>query len=248
MAIAKTARVVSTQTLFENSRLVTLSVPEGAPLGFVGGQYIIVDSGEILSNGKAAKRAYSIMSADSEQHTITLAVLNLEGPGSRYMHNVGEGDTVTFSGPWGKLRPNDAAPAPTLVCATDTGITAALGLVRGQGFAALRPYTTFVWMKRDEDYLLPESLVRDFLPPGMRAVHIQSCANASDLERVAAVLQVTTPQTTPASPTQRTNSWENAYMAGDGIINLQLRAALNEAGTADGRILHESFFNAPKRV
>ncbi|HEX4456456.1 MAG TPA: oxidoreductase, partial [Polyangia bacterium] len=49
--------------LSETTRLVELEPAES--LDFVGGQYIIVNSGITLPDGKVAKRAYSFVSADT---------------------------------------------------------------------------------------------------------------------------------------------------------------------------------------
>jgi ferredoxin-NADP reductase len=236
MVIVRTARVLGVLPLFQNSRLLTLALPEGEPLGFVGGQHITVDTGETMPDGAAAHRAYAIVSADAEQHTITLAVQTTGiGPGAAYMHGLKEGDDVRFMGPAGVLRPRGAAPAPTLVCATDSGISAALGLVRGEGFRGLRAHTDFVWLKREEACVLPDSLVRDYLPPGMPHVHIATCANASDVERTQMALH-----TTSATP-----SYNNAYLSCDDAINTALGDALSRAGTHPDRILRETVLDAP---
>src|SRR5262249_8344974 len=140
MAVAKQARVISSTPITAETRLIELALPDGAPLGFVGGQYIIVNSGVPLPGGKIAKRAYSILSRDSEQQRITLAVRRIgEGPGSNFMHRLNAGDEVPFSGPWGQfLPPAESSQGRTLVFASDTGITAALSLIRGEKFQAHR--------------------------------------------------------------------------------------------------------------
>ena len=77
MATPKTARVISAEWIGTETRLIGLELPE--PLGYVGGQYIIVDSGLVLDNGKEAKRAYSILSTDTEQTRLQLAVMRIPG-------------------------------------------------------------------------------------------------------------------------------------------------------------------------
>src|SRR5258708_14806264 len=102
----------------------------GEPLGFVGGQSLIFDTGLGRENGKAVKRAYSLLSADAEQQRFQIAVQRLpQGPGSGFFHAAQPGAEVTFSGPWGKFLPDDGRPRPTLLVATASGITAALGLL-----------------------------------------------------------------------------------------------------------------------
>ena len=54
---------------------------------------------------------------------------------------------------------------PTLVLATDTGITAALGLVQGVRFQALAAKAIVIWLRTTPDYFLPEPLVRERVPP-----------------------------------------------------------------------------------
>ena len=63
MAIVHTATVLATRPIGIDGRHLTLALAPGAELGsdvlgFVGGQYVIVDSGLTLPNGRAAKRAY----------------------------------------------------------------------------------------------------------------------------------------------------------------------------------------------
>jgi ferredoxin-NADP reductase len=148
MATAKTARVVRVEPVGRDGRLLEFEPAE--PLGFVGGQYVIVNTQIVLPGGKIAKRAYSILSSDRDQRRFQIAVRRLgDGPGSTFMHSLSPGDEVLFSGPWGKFLPDDSRPRRTLVVATHTGITAALGLVRGERFAPQLATTTLVWLHRD---------------------------------------------------------------------------------------------------
>src|SRR5262249_44505525 len=130
-------------------------------LGFTGGQYIIVNTGIELDGGKVAKRAYSILSSDDEQRQFQLAVRRIgEGPGSNFMHRLAVGAELPFSGPWGKFLPSWAS-GPRLVFATDTGITAALGLLKGHQFRKLAVDTRVIWSVESDDYFLPASLARE---------------------------------------------------------------------------------------
>src|SRR5207237_425931 len=137
VAAPKSARVAHVHDVSASTRLMELEPSE--PLGFVGGQYVIVNSGIQLPDGKLAKRAYSILSADARQERLAVAVRKI-GPASTWLHERQVGDEVPFSGPWGKWLADDARPRRTLVLATDTGITAALGLMRGQAFAPQRAH------------------------------------------------------------------------------------------------------------
>src|SRR5690349_5217058 len=166
MAVAKTATIVRAETVGPRTRHFTLDMEGGASLGFAGGQYVIVDSGIVLAGGKIAKRAYSILSADAEQSRFELAVRRLDGgPGSSYMHELAVGAQVKFSGPWGKLVVGEGDEAgPTLVLATDTGITAALGLLRGRAFASRLSSTTLLWLRESDDDFVTEGFARERVP------------------------------------------------------------------------------------
>src|ERR1700677_3322512 len=164
MAEARNARLTNAEAIGPETRLLTFQIDDARPLGFVGGQYIIVNTGLPLPAGKVAKRAYSILSCDSDQHRFQIAVRRIgTGPGSNFMHVLAVGSELTFSGPWGKFFPDESEPdVPTLVFATDTGITAALGLLRSPRMRRSTS-TRSVWFVDSLDYFISEAIVREFL-------------------------------------------------------------------------------------
>jgi ferredoxin-NADP reductase len=100
------ARLTAAASVGPDTRLLDLALAEGDSLGFIGGQYVIVDSGLASPHGKAARRAYSILSSDDEQTHFQLAVKRIgTGLGSSYLSDVAVGAQIAFSGPWGKLFP-----------------------------------------------------------------------------------------------------------------------------------------------
>lgn len=230
MALGKTARVVATAAISAQTRLIALTAAE--PLGFVGGQYVIVDSGVMLPSGKRAKRAYSILSSDAHQDRMQLAVLRVEGgAASGFMHGLSPGDEVPFSGPWGKYLPEQLSGLPlrrTLVLATDTGITCALGLVCGEAYAPERPGTELVWVISTSDYFLPEKMVRDLLPAGVTLRVVVSG------DRLGAAL----------TAAREARALDAAYLSGDGAILYPVREALP---LAPEKVRLEAFFNNPER-
>jgi len=231
MAAKKTARIVDALALSPEVRLMTLVPSE--PLGFVGGQYLIVDSGVLLANGKAAKRAYSIPSSDAEQSRFQIAVKRLgDGPGSSFMHAQPVGAEIPFSGPWGKYLPDDATPRSTLIVATDTGITAALGLVAGQAFAPQRARARLVWLVERDDYFLPPAFVRE------RAgidVTLERVPPVNHPERLAVGRPLMSRLV--ASPT------DSVFLSGDGALIYPWREQL--AGVPS--VHFECFFNNPEK-
>jgi ferredoxin-NADP reductase len=228
VAAQKTARVAAVTDVSATTRILELEPAER--LDFVGGQYLIVNSGITLPDGKLAKRAYSIVSPDADQARLSFAVKRL-GPASSWMHGRAVGDEVPFSGPWGKLLADDARPRATRIIATDTGITAALGLVRGQGFAPQLATAELVWLVEGDDYFLPEAWVRAALPAGLRWRRAP-LPPVGHPERIAAALAAAGSADGVAS----------LFLAGDGDVIYPLR---DQHSAADARL--ESFFNNPAK-
>jgi ferredoxin-NADP reductase len=231
MAVKKTARIVAAETLSPSVRLLTLEPSE--PLGFVGGQYLIVDSGVMLANGKAAKRAYSILSGDADQARFQIAVKRLgDGPGSTFMHEQAVGTEIPFSGPWGKYLPDDATPRHTLILATDTGITAAMGLIAGEKFAPQRAQARLVWLTEREDYFLQPAFVRE--RTGLDVM----------IERVPPVNHVERPAVGDAVLTKHlSHQPDTVFLSGDGALIYPWRERL-----ADRVVRFECFFNNPEKL
>jgi hypothetical protein len=212
-----------------------------APLGFCGGQYIIVDSGLVLPTGKAVKRAYSPVSADRDQRRLELWVMRIaDGPGSDFVHGLDVGRPIAFSGPWGRLYPQDGASGRTLIVATDTGITAALGLVCSQRMAPLLGGTALVWLRQDPGYFVREEEVRSRLPDGIGAVRFGLLPPIGDPARLPVVRGV-------VAELGGTASFARGFSAGDGHVNYGLLDDLVAAGIPATRENVESFFNMPKR-
>lgn len=239
MATPKTAQVVRAETVGIGTRLVELVTAE--PVGYIGGQYIIVDSGLVLPTGKAAKRAYSILSADADQRRIELAVMHIpDGRCSTFVHQLAVGAEVRFSGPWGKLYPPADARGRTLVLATDTGISAALGLVRSARFAPLLRDTVLIWLRTSADYFLPESFVRAHVPPACSELEIAALPPIDHPERVPHARAI-------LAGVLARGQLAHGFVAGDGAVNYALLDDLVAAGVPATRDHVESFFNMPKK-
>src|SRR5258706_7101718 len=161
MAKPRTARILTSTALAARARLLEFEALDG-PLGFVGGQYLIFNTGLARPDGKLVKRAYSLLSADAEQGRFQICAQRLpEGPGSSFFHDVAPGTEVQFSGPWGQFLPDDSRSRATLLLATDTGITAALGLLRGEAFSPQRPHARLFWLSDPAAAFLPDAFVRE---------------------------------------------------------------------------------------
>jgi ferredoxin-NADP reductase len=244
MAAPRFATVHAIETFAEGTRSLALESVGAEPLGFVGGQFIIIDTGQVAESGKAIKRAYSLYSADDQQGQFTLATKRITaGPGSAYMHGLRVGDTIKFSGPWGKMIPSAATPVQgrTLVLATDTGITAALGLVRGQRFAPLLPRTRLIWLRTSSSYFLPDEHVRRLVPPGIGALEFCSVPPPVHPERLGQVKAVVGDDLAPGRVQQ-------VFFTGDGAVNYALLDHFIALGLPVTRDNVDSFFNYPKKT
>jgi ferredoxin-NADP reductase len=240
MAQPRVARLVKAERLGPEARLLRFAIAEGE-LGFAGGQYIIVNTGIELAGGKLAKRAYSILSSDDDQREFQIAVRRVgEGPGSNFMHRIEVGAELTFSGPWGKFVTNGESARPRLVFATDTGITAALGLLHSLGSRALVDATKAVWLIESDDYFLPPSFVQSLLRRRCQNFGVAATREVGDATRVGnalAILERSLESTLPST----------AFLAGDGAVIYPMRESLVAAGMQKENIHLEAFFNNPER-
>lgn len=239
MAVPKRGKVTRVERLGASAHLLEVAIEES--LGFVGGQYIIVDSGLSSAQGKAIKRAYSLLTGDAEQRRFELAVQRIgDGLGSGYMHGLAPGASLTFSGPWGKFKPTQEARGRTLVLATDTGISAALGLLNGQRAAPLLARTTLIWLRQNPEYFVPDDWVRARVPSGCGEVRLQSVPHIGHPERVAFARQL-------LQDVLARGPLDQGFVCGDGAVNYALLEELVAAGVAATKDHVESFFNMPRK-
>jgi ferredoxin-NADP reductase len=240
MAQSRVARLAKSERLGPEARLLTFVLAEGE-IGFSGGQYIIVNTGIELAGGKLAKRAYSILSSDDDQREFQIAVRRIgEGPGSNFMHRIEVAAELPFSGPWGKFVANGESAGPRLVFATDTGITAALGLLRGRRSRTLADATTAVWFVESDDYFLPPSLTQSSLTELCQDFRVAAAPAAVDSTRVGRALAILDRSLESRLPA-------DAFLAGDGAVIYPMRERLIAAGMQKENIHLEAFFNNPER-
>jgi ferredoxin-NADP reductase len=244
MADARSARLVTAGFLGPETRLLEFALPDGQPLGFVGGQYVIVNTGVPLPGGKVAKRAYSILSSDAEQDRFQIAVRQIgPGPGSNFMHALQAGAELPFSGPWGKylVGPDDTTDhGNTLVFATDTGLTAALGLIRGTRFRGFLAGAHIVWFVASREYFLPEAWLKTVIPAGCRSFTVVTGPPVHEPDRAAAARAALQAALEPGRP-------DRVFLSGDGAVLYPLGHDLMELGLAEDQIRLECFFNNPQR-
>jgi ferredoxin-NADP reductase len=243
MAETREARLIATTFFHSGTALLRFAV--GEDFVFTGGQYIIVNTGISTGDSKTVKRAYSILSADADRRTFEIAVYRVgEGGGSNFMRGLEPGATLLFTGPWGKFRPPDESSprgdvaTQVVVIATDTGITAALGLVSGQAYHPLTANTRLYWLVASDNYFISEKFVRERV--------VGHCAH---FERIQVPVEQTARGVWLAQNkdellrTALCNKPKAAYLAGDGSLLAVFRDQINAEPGLIPEIRVESFFN-----
>lgn len=242
MAEQRTAVLEAAREIGAHTRLLQFAME--APLSFSGGQYIIVHTGIEIAGGKTAKRAYSMLSGDREQHRFELAVRRVgEGPGSNMMHRLTVGSELSFTGPWGKLGPGSRPEAPTasglaLVVATDTGITAAMGLLNSVAFQPYMAEADVYWLLESDQYFLTVDFVRERIQGRCRNFVVRPAPTVNSSYRKAWIEAFVEEMADRQASVSRHRS---AFLSGDGMVLFPLRERLVESGIEDVRI--ETFFN-----
>jgi ferredoxin-NADP reductase len=155
----KVLRIVASRDVGPATRAIEIECIAGDPLADIGGRYVIVHTGLTIAD-KAIKRAYSLLPVEGAPHRAQLTIKRLEGgPGSNALHRAPVGTELTFSGPWGKLVPAGGLAERTLLVATDTGITSALGIAAQAAASGTRRAAAVLWLRApDEDFLALQSV------------------------------------------------------------------------------------------
>jgi len=235
----KRLRVVDAHAVGPCTRVLEIECVEGGAFDVVGGKYIIVHTGLVLGE-KAIKRAYSLMPVPARPGRATIAVKRLPGLGSQAMHDLSLDATLGFSGPWGKLVPEAGLAQRTLLVATDTGITSALGIVEQHAISGVRRALSVIWLREAAETFLDMASVR-------RRIE-QSGAGLS--------VHVIDPV---AAPTRAAAAWalieahaqgfeaSHVVATGDGAIVHPLRELLPGRVALVTDVRSECFFNNPEK-
>jgi ferredoxin-NADP reductase len=275
MSTPKTANVSRIVRFVDHSVMIDLEMAGEETLGFTGGQYVIIDSGKQLADGRAAKRAYSMLSSDASQNRLTLAARRIgEGLASNHLMGLNVGDKVTFSGPWGRLMSGlDSSEGDTevrepraTVVAFGTGITAALGLVNGVKLSFVYPSVTLIWVDYgDAPFLSPECVIESIKPQGQGTVRYQRIvANSQEHADASSVMAACRTEdfryigaggveTDSGVVAKRAALWAThvashmVFLTGDGRWIESLKANLEVQGVDPDLIRTEYFFNRPTR-
>lgn len=152
-------KLVSRQSLAPSVCELVLERIDGAPVEFKPGQWLNL---LVPDGGVEVKKAYSIASPPTGRPTLELAVTLVEGgTGSRFLHGLSPGETVTALGPHGFFTRDPADATPAIFVATGTGVTP----LRSMLLAALAagsdaPMWLLLGVRHEADIIYREELER----------------------------------------------------------------------------------------
>ena len=121
-----TATVSRIENLTPTIKGVWLKLPEGRNIQFQAGQYI-----NLNIPGETASRAFSIASAPQDGNEIELNIRQVVGgKGTAWVHEqLKQGDTVTFSGPYGRFFVRKSENQPSLFLAGGSGLSSPRSMI-----------------------------------------------------------------------------------------------------------------------
>lgn len=170
-----TARVNRIETLTPTIKAVWLGIDSPGGVAFQAGQYVTLH----LPNG-IGSRAFSIASPPSQRTEIELNVRIVPGgQGTTYIHQTMQvGDTVTFSGPYGRFFVRKSAAQPVLFMAGGSGLSSPRSMILDLLEAGFRHPITLVYGQRTEQELYYHA---EFLDLARRHDHFTYIPAISDL-------------------------------------------------------------------
>jgi CDP-4-dehydro-6-deoxyglucose reductase, E3 len=152
-------KLISRQSLAPAVCELVLERVDGAPVDFKPGQWLnlLVPDGEV-----EVKKAYSIASPPTGRPTLELAVTLVEGgTGSRFLHGLSPGETVTALGPHGFFTREPSDETPALFVATGTGVTPLRSMLLAALAAGSRaPMWLLLGVRHEADIIYREELER----------------------------------------------------------------------------------------
>ena len=235
----KVLRIVDAQDIGPVTRAIDVECIEGGAFAAIGGKYVIVHTGLTIGD-KAIKRAYSLVPVTGAAHRARLTIKRLtDGPGSNALHGAVIGTELGFSGPWGKLIPESGLAEKTLLVATDTGITSALGIVEHARETSTHAPSEVLWLRAaNESFLDVERVGAQVEASGVRFVSMTIPAIHAP-ERVGLAWTHIDARVTDTGA-------ELVVATGDGAIVHPLRERLRTAGTVR-EVRIECFFHNPEK-
>jgi ferredoxin-NADP reductase len=235
----KQLRVVASQALGEATHALDIECTSGEPLQAMGGKYIILDTGLIVDD-KPVKRSYTLVPLPGRAGQARMIIKRL-GAGSQVLHRAAVGATFAFSGPWGKLTPEGGLAARTLVVATDTGITSALGLSEQRALDGATAELAVLWLRAADERFLDDADVAAQLARAGVSLHVAALPPVGDAARLPLAWHA-------IDEHARSHGATLVIATGDGAVVYPLRAALPGRVASVVEVRLECFFHNPERA
>lgn len=238
MAVPRKAKLFKKKIFNKDVSLLEFHVDE--ELEYIGGQYIILNTGIKDVEGNEIKRAYSLLSLDEDPTKFEICVKSLPGgQASPYLLKLEENTELTFSGPWGKFLKNPLWPSEghTLIVVTDTAITTALGLIQSKKLKPFLPDCHLIWMVTDTFYFMPFEFVNHRIPDDFVDFQTVQIPPIGDPNRIIDGLNII------KQKLEHTPFPKNVFLAGDGSILYEIKNHLEMRGLQPALLNLEPFFN-----
>lgn len=132
---------------------------EGEGIQFQAGQYVNVE----IPGLEGAPRAFSISSPSSEKHLVELNVCRVEnGKGTTWIHEqLKIGDSLKFSGPYGRFYVRHSMPEPMVFLAGGSGLSSPKSMILDLFEKGERRPITLVYGARNQEELYYRALFEE---------------------------------------------------------------------------------------
>jgi ferredoxin-NADP reductase len=223
MAEMRQAKVLAKVAAAEHGAILAFELDGHPELVLKGGKYIIIHTGLENADGKIIKRAYSLFAVKPESGQFFLAVAPVvDGVASHYLASLEPGDSLRFSGPWGRFHwPEGAQEKKVIAAAFGSGITGILGYLA----SVPKDYEVeLLWYQDAPGGLVTDAMVRECLAQTHMKVYVRSMKED------------------PLNDFQAVNLTSRFVAAGEGQRVDRVFAYLRELGVSEEQLQSEIFY------
>ncbi|MCH2205448.1 MAG: cobalt-precorrin-5B (C(1))-methyltransferase [Lentisphaerales bacterium] len=241
MAKVNTAEITGFDAGQKGTRIVHFKMINQEPLKYIGGQYIILNSGIKLGEDKFSKGSYTLLPGQDGPASFSVAFRKVGICSEFFTDTAKLGDHIEFSGPWGAKKFENFLPEhESLFAVTDTGITAVIALLNGAACKGILQKSHILWYRSSEDDFLSIDQVKSLLPSDfsgdIQQEFIAKVGFSIRNQQCRAILK----------KLLETQKFKHAVLAGDGDVLPDLQQDLYASGI-DEDIPMDWFFNNPKK-